>query len=76
MTHCGKYQHQLLLVMPHIGGFILHLDHQYDIASTIKVLQRADIPAELITEHEPEGRHTLLPNLNAVRRVLRHVSGQ
>ena len=56
MAHRREHQHDLLLVMPHIGRFLQHLGHQHDVVRT-EVGKRGDVAGELVAEHEAQGFH-------------------
>ena len=56
MTHGGKHERNLLLVMSDVGGFGGNLGHQNHVTVTA-ILQGGDIAGQLIAEDEAQSVH-------------------
>ena len=55
VAHRGQDEGDLLLVVRDVGGLGHHLDHQHRVAPGVEVLQRGDLPVELVAQDEAEG---------------------
>ena len=56
MTHRGKHERDLLLVVRNVNRLLRDLRHQHDVAGS-EVGKGGNVARELVAEHEAQGRH-------------------
>jgi hypothetical protein len=57
MAHGREHQHQLLLVVAHVGRLVHDLDHQHRIGVGIEVGEGGEPGMELVAEDEAQVAH-------------------